>query len=91
MSQTRASRKGANKGEGNLIMKRPLSENGVSKSTQLLDGRLHQPKSSIALPALLSGHRLLQGPPRTPANATDQPTGVGLKVSGLDLVNEVIR
>ena len=71
MSQTRASRKGANKGEGNLIMKRPLSENGVSKSTQQLDGWLHQPKSSIALPALLSGqqgsfrdHPILQQTPQ---------------------------
>jgi hypothetical protein len=66
--------------EGNLIMKRPLSENGDLKGTLQLDGRLHQPKRLHRLHALLSGQQgsfrdypILQKTPQI----NQQPSGQG--------------
>jgi hypothetical protein len=59
--------------EGNLIMKRPFSQNGDLKGTQQLDGQLRQPKHfhHVALSFKLSAGPL-QGPPHTPGSATDR-------------------
>ena len=54
--------------EGNLIMKRPISENGDLKGTQQIYGRLHQPKRLHYLLSDYQGsfrnHAMLQKTPQ---------------------------
>ena len=61
--------------KGNLIMKRPISENGDLKGTQQLCGRLHQPKRLRYLLSDYQGsfrdHPMLQKTPQI----DEQPSG----------------